>query len=70
MPNEHNKLPAQIAARALAPAGQSGSLVARGRNIEEAEAKGDDPLGDLAQQLMQELSTRKVRLGAMREPAG
>ena len=40
------------------------------RNIEEAEAKGDDPLGDLARQLMQELSARKVRLEAMREQAG
>jgi hypothetical protein len=39
-------------------------------SIEEGEAKGDDPLGDLAQQLMQELSARKVRLEAMREQAG
>jgi hypothetical protein len=36
------------------------------RNIEEAEAKGDDPLRDLAQQLMREVSARKVRLEAMR----
>jgi small-conductance mechanosensitive channel len=36
------------------------------RNIEEAEAKGDDPLSDLAQQLTQELLARKVRLEAMR----
>jgi len=30
--------------------------------IEETEAMGGDPLGDLAQQLMQELSERKIRL--------
>jgi hypothetical protein len=40
------------------------------RNIEEAEAKGDDPLVELAQQLTQEISNRKVRLEAMRERAG
>jgi hypothetical protein len=39
------------------------------RNIEEAEANGDDPLGDLAHRLMQEVSARKVRLEAMREQA-
>jgi hypothetical protein len=37
------------------------------RSIEEAEAKGDDPLEDLAQQLMQEISKRKAALEAMRE---
>jgi hypothetical protein len=31
---------------------------------------GDDPLGDLAQQLMREISDRKIRLKAMREQAG
>jgi hypothetical protein len=36
------------------------------QNIEDAEAKGDDPLGDLAQQVMQEVSARKIRLEAMR----
>jgi hypothetical protein len=40
------------------------------RSIEEAEAKGDDPLADLAQQLMQEISNRKIRLEAMRAKAG
>ncbi len=30
--------------------------------IEEAEAMGCDPLGDLAQLLMQEISERKIRL--------
>jgi hypothetical protein len=30
--------------------------------IEETEAMGGDPLGDLAQQLLQELSERKIRL--------
>jgi hypothetical protein len=39
------------------------------QNIQEAEAKGDDPLGDLAQQLMQEISNRKTRLEAMRAQA-
>lgn len=32
------------------------------QTIEETEAMGGDPLGDLAQQLMQELSERKIRL--------
>ncbi len=32
------------------------------QTIEEAEAMGGDPLGDLAKQLMQELSERKIRL--------
>jgi hypothetical protein len=36
------------------------------QNIEDAEAKGDDPLGDLGQQVMQEVSARKIRLEAMR----
>jgi hypothetical protein len=39
------------------------------RNIEEAEAKGDDPLSDLAQQLMQEISTRKITLEAVQAQA-
>ncbi len=30
--------------------------------VEETEAMGGDPLGDLAQQLMQEISERKIRL--------
>ena len=30
--------------------------------IEETEAMGGDPLGDLAQQLLQELSERKIQL--------
>lgn len=32
------------------------------QTIEETEAMGGDPLGDLAQQLMQELSERKIQL--------
>jgi hypothetical protein len=40
------------------------------QNIEDAEAKGDDHLGDLAEQLMQEISNRKITLEAMREQAG
>ncbi len=32
------------------------------KTIGEAEALGGDPLGDLAQQLMQEISERKIRL--------
>jgi len=40
------------------------------QNIEDAEAKGDDHLGDLAEQLMQEISKRKITLEAMREQAG
>lgn len=32
------------------------------KTIEETEALGGDPLGDLAKQLMQELSERKIRL--------
>jgi len=40
------------------------------RNIEKAEAKGDDPISDLAQHLMQEISSRKSRLEATREQAG
>jgi len=32
------------------------------QTIEESEAMGGDPLGDLAQQLMQELSERKIQL--------
>jgi hypothetical protein len=39
-------------------------------NVEEAEAKGDDPLGQLAQQLMEEISARQMRLNAMRERVG
>ena len=34
--------------------------------IEETEAMGGDPLGDLAQQLLQELSERKIRLETAR----
>jgi hypothetical protein len=30
--------------------------------IGKAEAMGDDPLGDLAQKLMKEISERKIRL--------
>jgi hypothetical protein len=37
------------------------------QTIEKAEAMGDDPLGDLAQQLEQELSERKIRLKAARQ---
>jgi predicted nucleic acid-binding Zn-ribbon protein len=40
------------------------------QNIQEAEAKGDDPLGELAKQLMQEILSRKIRLEAVREQAG
>ncbi len=36
------------------------------QNIEKAEARGDDPLGDLVQQLVKELSERKIRLKAAR----
>jgi hypothetical protein len=36
------------------------------RTIEEAEAKGDDPLGDLAQRLTQQIAERQNRLKAMR----
>lgn len=32
------------------------------QTIEETEAMGGDPLGDLAKQLMQELSERKIKL--------
>jgi hypothetical protein len=35
------------------------------QNIQAAEAKGDDPLGELAQQLMQEISNRKMRVEAL-----
>lgn len=37
------------------------------QTIEETEAMGGDPLGDLAQQLMQELSERKIQLEIARE---
>ena len=40
------------------------------QNTEEAEAKGDDPLADLARQLRQEIANRKMRLEAMQEQAG
>ena len=36
------------------------------RSVEKAEAVGGDPLGDLAGQLMQEISDRQIRLKAMR----
>lgn len=32
------------------------------QTIEETEAMGSDPLGDLAKQLMQEISERKIQL--------
>ena len=32
-------------------------------SVEEAEAMGGDPLGDLAQQLLQQLSEQRIRLG-------
>jgi hypothetical protein len=32
------------------------------KTIEETEAMGGDPLADLAQQLIQELSERKIKL--------
>ena len=37
------------------------------QNIEKAETMGDDRLGDLVQQLVQELSERKIRLKAARQ---
>ena len=40
------------------------------QNIEGAEARGDDPLGDLAQQLKREISSRKIKLNEMREQSG
>lgn len=36
------------------------------QTIEEAETKGKDPLGDLTQQLMQEISERKTKLKTIR----
>ena len=38
------------------------------QTIEKREEKGDDPLGDLAKQLGQEISERKIRLKAVCEP--
>lgn len=38
--------------------------------IEEAEAMGGDPLGELANKLMQELSERKIQLEIARQEAG
>jgi hypothetical protein len=49
-------------------ASQKSEIFQLKQNIEQAEAKGDDPLADLAQQLMQEISNRKMRLEAMRAP--
>ena len=37
------------------------------QTIEESEAMGGDPLGDLAKQLMQELSERKIKLEIARQ---
>lgn len=37
------------------------------KTIEETETMGGDPLGDLAKQLMQELSERKIRLALTRQ---
>lgn len=37
------------------------------KTIEEIEAMGGDPLGDLAKQLMQELSERKIQLENVRQ---
>lgn len=37
------------------------------QTIEESEAMGGDPLGDLAKQLMQELSKRKIQLEIARQ---
>lgn len=37
------------------------------KTIEETEAMGGDPLGDLAKQLMQELSERKIQLENVRQ---
>ena len=37
------------------------------QTIEETEAMGGDPLGDLAKQLMQELSERKIQLEIARQ---
>jgi hypothetical protein len=51
-------------------ASQKSEIFQLKQNIEQAEAKGDNPLADLAQQLMQEISNRKMRLEAMREQAG
>jgi hypothetical protein len=39
------------------------------QTIEKAEAMGGDPLGELAKQLMQEISERRTRLNTMRRPA-
>jgi hypothetical protein len=36
------------------------------QTIERAEAIGDDPLGDLAEQLMKDIAERKIRLNMMR----
>jgi hypothetical protein len=40
------------------------------QTIEKGEGKGDDPLGDLAKQLEQEISERKIRLNAVCEVHG
>ena len=40
------------------------------QTIEETEAMGGDPLGDLAKQLMQELSERKIQLEIARQEIG
>ena len=40
------------------------------QTIEETEAMGGDPLGDLAKQLMQELSERKIQLEIARQETG
>ena len=37
------------------------------QTIEETEAMGGDPLGDLSKQLMQELSERKIQLEIARQ---
>jgi len=38
-----------------------------GQDVEKAEAIGNDPLGDLAKQLMQEISERQIRLKAVQQ---
>jgi hypothetical protein len=38
--------------------------------VEESEVMGGDPLGDLAQQLMHELSERKIQLERIAQQSG
>jgi hypothetical protein len=38
------------------------------QTIQESELMGGDPLGNLAMQLMQEISERKIQLEMLRQP--